>query len=329
MLFLVLILTFFITIIFFLKYNLKLARYLQIVDTPNYRKRHIKPTPLTGGFLFLFLFCVGAFLLNIYQKNELTILILNFFFIIFFLGLIDDKKNLNANLKLIYSFLIITFFLISQPEYQVKSLNIIFFNKLIYIEKYSIVFTALCILLLFNALNMSDGINGLFLGNVIIFFSYLAFNYKNLNYLIILIIIILIICFFLNLLNKFFMGESGVMSIAFLLSVEIIKAYNYEDTNIKSIEQIFLTLMIPGIDMFKLFCIRIYNKKNPFKADNNHIHHIIKYATNEKFSLIICLLLSLIPIITFELNILNIKNAIFLGIILYFFTIILFKKNTK
>ena len=34
-------------------------------------------------------------------------------------------------------------------------------------------------------------------------------------------------------------------------------------------------MCIPGLDMFRLFLERIYFKKNPFKGDNNHLHHIL------------------------------------------------------
>ena len=33
--------------------------------------------------------------------------------------------------------------------------------------------------------------------------------------------------------------------------------------------------MIPGLDMFRLFLERIFNKKNPFSPDNKHLHHYL------------------------------------------------------
>ena len=38
--------------------------------------------------------------------------------------------------------------------------------------------------------------------------------------------------------------------------------------------------MVPGIDMLRLFMTRIYNKKNPFKGDLNHLHHLLKNKFN-------------------------------------------------
>ena len=47
-------------------------------------------------------------------------------------------------------------------------------------------------------------------------------------------------------------------------------------------EEIFLVMSIPGLDLFRLFIQRIINKRNPFSADRNHLHHIL----SKKFNLI-------------------------------------------
>ena len=61
-----------------------------------------------------------------------------------------------------------------------------------------------------------------------------------------------------------------MLHISFLISLFIINYYN--NGYIKS-DQIFLLMMIPGIDMLRLFIIRITKKKNPFSADSKHFHH--------------------------------------------------------
>ena len=46
-------------------------------------------------------------------------------------------------------------------------------------------------------------------------------------------------------------------------------------------------LLFPGLDLFRLFIYRIVNKKNPFIADTNHLHHLLlkKYnATKTAFT---------------------------------------------
>ena len=41
-------------------------------------------------------------------------------------------------------------------------------------------------------------------------------------------------------------------------------------------------MIIPGIDLIRLFLVRISKNQNPFKPDRNHLHHII----SKKFDLI-------------------------------------------
>ena len=80
---------------------------------------------------------------------------------------------------------------------------------------------------------------------------------------------------------KSFLGDSGSYVLAFIFSYFFIKIYNQTE-HIK-VDHIFLFMIIPGIDLIRLFLVRISKKvKNPFKPDRNHLHHII----SKKFNLI-------------------------------------------
>ena len=66
-------------------------------------------------------------------------------------------------------------------------------------------------------------------------------------------------------------------------------------------------MIVPGLDLIRLFVIRIINKKNPLSSDRNHLHHLlIKNYTFNK-TLIIILLLVSFPI---TLDYLKIDNLI-------------------
>ena len=64
----------------------------------------------------------------------------------------------------------------------------------------------------------------------------------------------------LNLKKKLFLGDSGVFFLSTLFSLLVIE--NYQINKI-SAEQIFLLMMLPGIDMLRLFLERILKKKKP------------------------------------------------------------------
>ena len=88
----------------------------------------------------------------------------------------------------------------------------------------------------------------------------------------------LILFMFKNFQSKSFLGDNGCYILSFIIGIFIIDIYKFE--KIYS-DQIFLLMMIPGIDMLRLFIIRILNKKNPFSGDKNHLHHILLRRFNQ------------------------------------------------
>jgi hypothetical protein len=83
--------------------------------------------------------------------------------------------------------------------------------------------------------------------------------------------------------------------------------------------------MLPGIDMLRLFYIRLKNKKNPFYGDRNHFHHLLIEKFEKKYVIIIYYLLFITPIIFLNIKIIN-KTYIILIFIL-FYAALINKKN--
>ena len=102
-----------------------------------------------------------------------------------------------------------------------------------------------------------------------------------------ILIISLLFFLILNFKGKIFLGESGILILAFIISYIFVKSSNIQN-NIFFADEIFIIMALPGIDMFRLFIIRIYNGKNPFSPDMNHIHHLIQkhYSNNTTFIII-------------------------------------------
>ncbi len=96
------------------------------------------------------------------------------------------------------------------------------------------------------------------------------------------ILIFIIFYLILNYKKLLFLGDNGSYVIGFLFSYLFIKSYNYEVINYA--DKIFLIMILPGVDMFRLFIIRIFSKKNPFYPDQNHIHHLL--LNSEKSNII-------------------------------------------
>ena len=269
-----------IPIIFF--FNL-LEKKINLFDMPDkVRKFQKKPVALFGGLILIYNFIIINIINldnNLFLYSEIYFSdsrqFFSFFFGIlscFFIGLYDDKYNISANLKLFFNSLIIFIILIIDDSLVIKELSFSFLENSIELKNFSIFFTLLCILLFINAINMFDGIN--LQSSFYCLIIFLIFSYKNifLN-LNLLFIIFLLFFMYLNYNNKSFLGDSGTQILAFVIAYFFIKSYNIEKSF--TCDQIFIIMMLPGVDMFRLFLYRIIRGRNPFSPDNEHIHHLI------------------------------------------------------
>ena len=165
---------------------------------------------------------------------------------------------------------------------------------------------------------MLDGIN---LSAGIYTFLFLIFLYLH-HSNIIFIVVGLGVLFFLikNYQNKLFLGNNGSYLLGFILSYSIIKINNIK---IISIEEIFLSMIIPGLDMLRLYFQRIYYKKNPFKADLNHFHHILskKFSYSKAIFYIICII-NLPLYLSFLIK--DSEKIYLIGLVIFFFYFLIY-----
>jgi UDP-GlcNAc:undecaprenyl-phosphate GlcNAc-1-phosphate transferase len=315
---------------FFLVYYFECySKFIKIYDNPdNIRKLHKKKTSLLGGSIFLINIFFLIFIINS-NLTDIRFFIDDKYFIsfflpilfIFFVGLYDDKFSLNPYLKFFLISLILVIVTNLDNNFVIKELYFKTLNFSLSLGIFSSFFTILCILLFVNALNMFDGINlqvGIYL-TILLFFFIINQIFLNLS---LFLFIPLISFLYLNYKNKLFLGDSGTHVLAFIISYIIIKQYNYDLFKI-SAEQIFILMMIPGLDMFRLFIQRLCKSNNPFMPDRNHIHHYFLNKFSYKYSFLIIQLLILLPIIFIPFS------QIFGIIIGIFFYILILKKISK
>ena len=89
----------------------------------------------------------------------------------------------------------------------------------------------------------------------------------------------------------------------------IIKSYNIQ--NILFCDEIFLLLLIPGIDAARVIIVRSLNKKSPFEPDRSHLHHFLEKKIDNNFIWLVYLIVSVVPIV-----ILMLSNSFFISILL-------------
>ena len=149
-------------------------------------------------------------------------------------------------------------------------------------------------IILINAFNLIDGIDGLAGIYSIVCSAFFGISYYRLgeyNYpLVILSAVIIgsVLAFlYYNLSNyrqnKIFMGDTGSMILGFLLAFTAFcfidlfiakQTANYTYYHLQTAPVVAVAILIlPITDTLNVIIIRLKNKKSPFDADKNHIHH--------------------------------------------------------
>jgi UDP-GlcNAc:undecaprenyl-phosphate GlcNAc-1-phosphate transferase len=320
------------TIFLFLLIFLTIVYYKQIsvlinlFDYPNKnRSLHKYPVSKIGGvIILLIIFNILNYLNMVNQlNNKLFLSSILLFFLFGILLLADDFYDLSPNPRIIIMSIVLFIYLSLNQELVIKDVKFFFFEKLIILQINSTLFTILCILLLVNAINLMDGVNGLLISHFIFWFILLIFK---INFFFILILFCLSILLFMNLCNKLFLGNLGSGIIGTFLSIYVLKNQNNED--LLNVEKIFLLFIIPGLDMLRVFSERIFNKKNPFTGDRNHLHHLLlnKYS-KYKILFIYCSISFLPVILTYSMKPEKLFYIITISTFAYIFFIIYLKKN--
>ena len=311
------------SLIFFYINSKKLSLFLRLYKDG----RDSDKTPITGGLGIYFFFLINFIYLIIFEKkilNEDFIIIIKVS-LIFLIGIIDDIINIDYKIRLLSVFLFLFLFVYLNNSFLITYLYFETLNLTFILGIASYFLTPLFILLLINSMNMADGING---NTGLIFLTYFIILYFVGNILLenlLLIIIPIIIFLIFNLNNKCYLGDSGVYLLSSIISFYIIKNYNVNSTLFSS-EKIFLLLMIPGLDMLRLFCVRILNKKNPFKGDLNHLHHLLIQKFNNNKTLLIIMLLIIWPNVFYKIFSIKIQFLIILNTLIYIYLTIYLTK---
>ncbi len=261
----------------------KISYKLNLVDIPNKRKIHKKPTAYTGGIAISVILLTAIILFDSFNKS--LSLILSIAFLISFVGLIDDKFNLNIGGKISLQIIPILYLVIFENLSLISLGNYNYFN--LELNTFSVPFTILSVLFLINAFNYFDGIDGILSFSSISVFIILIFlasreDYhflvyeQNINIFLIAIIIPIIVFLFFNFsffkMPKVFLGDSGSLLLGFLVSFILIYFANQN-----FIHPILLawSVVIFVYEFLSINIIRLKNNQKLFKAGQDHLHHIM------------------------------------------------------
>lgn len=302
--------------------NAKISYKLNLIDLPNKRKIHSTGTVFTGGISLSIALIFSIFITDISSHN--LNLIFSIGFLISMVGFIDDKFDLNVGGKLSLQIIPI-FYLIVIQNFNLNHLGDYHYFKL-ELGSFVLPFTLISILFLINAFNYFDGMDGTLSFTTISVLVILFFLNSNqdLQYFLIIILISLIIFLFFNFsifkLPKMFLGDSGSLLTGFIVSFTLI-----DIANKNLIHPILLawSIVIFVYEFLSINLIRLKNKINPFRAGQDHLHHILFDKTKSIF--LTNFFITLMNIILFTIGYLSFSliNPL-VSLILYIYMFIIF-----
>jgi len=326
----------------FVIYSNQISKFANIFDYPDKKRKLHKviSSPIGGILIFLiFILFILFIIVDLFFSKDFSfsknILLTGreFFvftfgsFVIFFIGILDDKYNLEPNKKLFFLSLLFASFLLLDKNLIISEIFFKDFSKNIELKEFSIFFTIMCFLLFLNALNMFDGINYQVATYSIIVFSIFIFKGVFIT-LSLLVIIGLIFFLYLNYKKNIFLGNSGTFLLAFLISYIFIRTHNSTKNNLE-VEEIFSIMFLPGAELIRLFFFRIIKGNNPFKPDRNHIHHLLLRCTNSFNAFLINIFFIILGIFFYYVFINKLLYFTILFLIYFFVIYYLFNKVKK
>ncbi|NEW83210.1 MAG: undecaprenyl/decaprenyl-phosphate alpha-N-acetylglucosaminyl 1-phosphate transferase [Mariniphaga sp.] len=264
---------------------IRVAHSLKLMDNPNERSAAKSPIPTLGGIAIFLSFVFASTVGMSGAELPEMVYILSAVILMFFVGLKDDILNLSAWKKLVAQLItsaIIVFFA------KIRFTNLHGFFGIGAIEMLpSVLLTFFVIIVIINAFNLMDGIDGLAAGLSMmagIVFGVWFFISGHHDYAILSFALVGATSgfFYYNLYgkkNKIFMGDTGSLVLGTLMAIIVIRfnEFNIDQTQPFAIASApavsFGILIYPLIDTIRVFIIRLLQFKSPFTADKNHLHH--------------------------------------------------------
>jgi UDP-GlcNAc:undecaprenyl-phosphate GlcNAc-1-phosphate transferase len=252
---------------------IKSAGWLQIMDLPDERKIHSVPIARVGGIAFAAGTIISILLWN--PKDPVVVSYLLGGTIILFFGIWDDWSSLNFKSKFTTQ-LLATLVVVLYGKVRITSFP--FFDSATLPASFSIPFTIVAILAITNAVNLSDGLDGLAGGLSLLsigglaVLAYLSGDNMVLGMTIPLLGGVFGFLRFNTYPARVFMGDGGSQFLGFSLGV-----FSFILTDsVRGPYSPLIGLLIVGLPLFDTLGVILqrWRAGRPlFLADRNHIHH--------------------------------------------------------
>jgi UDP-GlcNAc:undecaprenyl-phosphate/decaprenyl-phosphate GlcNAc-1-phosphate transferase len=251
------------------------ALRLKWVDLPNERKVHLVPTPRVGGLAM----ALGAFLPLCYwlEADPFVLGYLAGGGLLVLLGGVDDFRDLSPKVKFAGQ-IAAALMAVVIGGVHIENLGMLAPEGFLLPAWLSLPLTVLAIVGVTNAINLSDGLDGLAGGLSLLTFAgigYLAYLDANPSIGLISIALLGALFGFLRFNThpaSVFMGDAGSQFLGFSAITMALALTQGHPTPLSPVLPLIL-LGFPVLDTLTVMVTRMSAGRSPFSADKNHFHH--------------------------------------------------------
>jgi UDP-GlcNAc:undecaprenyl-phosphate/decaprenyl-phosphate GlcNAc-1-phosphate transferase len=251
----------------------RFAPVIGLVDRPGPRKIHSHIVPRVGG-IAIFLGSMIPMLIWM-PKSQMFLALLASLVVLFLFGVWDDKSDIDFKIKFLG---------------QIAAASILIYWGDIYIHHFPFfedneipqslarLFTLILLVGVTNAVNMTDGLDGLAGGTSLLavgcmtVIAYLAQDGHVVVFGLALVGATLGFLRFNTYPARLFLGDSGSQLLGFCSGVICIMVTQQSNPALSPMMAVMI-LGLPLLDVFSVMAIRLSQGRSPFAADKNHIHH--------------------------------------------------------
>ena len=320
-----------------------------LFDEPDERKIHHSTVPRLGGLAFepVILFTIIILLVfDVHSDKGLLMAVLGqnvlkmsicvcSLILLYLVGIADDLIGVKYSAKLVVQIGCGLLFLFG-GLYISDLHGLFFFNQLPMAIFWPL--TVVLVVFIINAMNLIDGIDGLasgLSGVALGYYGCVFFEIGEYAFALVAFATLgtVIPFFFYNVFGKaekqkkIFMGDTGSLTIGLILCFLSFQMANVHidssHTSLSRVHPMFLAfspLMVPCMDVVRVFIYRVKCRKNPFMPDKSHIHHkLLSLGMSQHAAMISILFFSAFIIVTSlilskEMD----PTLLFMGLVIFF-----------
>lgn len=301
-----------------------IARVIGLIDRPGYRKVHTVPRPLVGGIGIVIAATFSCLLFVPLEGFRGLFLGLA---VLLFIGFLDDFRELGPRRKFLAQIGASVLMMYFGKAYLVTLGDLLGFGaiNLPDIDVVIWLVTIFCVVGVINAVNLIDGLDGLAGGVSFVAFMTFALHACFAGESVLALINLAFAGAVLGFLrfnwqpSTVFMGDAGSLCLGFVLAYMAIVMTQGEGAVMSPVVPL-LILAVPITDTITVMSKRLMRGKNPFKADQYHLHHIfMRYGMGRqvvvKVILGICMALSGVTLL---MSFYDIPEYVLFGIYLFY-----------